>query len=296
MSDLDLTDDDLQFAAIADNPELAAAAEKVLSGSSQEVGPAPTLSDPTDGPVTLTVGFRRTKVTASGTEFEEIRKAWVRELNGEDEEKIAKARLSGEPEDFIYAVLESGVERLGDERPTKEDFEALVLGDREYLLMEIARATYGDTLDYKEIVCPHCGEKFDVTLSISEEIPVTRLEKVTDQQFEVRLSKDRVAKASLPTVSMSRELVRMETAAEQNTLIISRCVSEITGPKGTVQIAGDETAARRLSIRDRQTLTDEMYERMPGPKYNGVRFNHEPGGCGKEVRLEVTMADLFRSL
>jgi hypothetical protein len=193
-------------------------------------------------------------------------------------------------------VLECGVEKFGDERPTQDDFDALVLGDRDYLLLEIARATYGDQLDYEKISCPHCGEEFDVSISISEEIPLTRLDRITDQQFDVRLRNGRVAKVSLPTVAISRDLVKTTTAAEANTLILSRCISEITGPKGTTTIAGDKDAARRLSVRDRQALVDEMYSRMPGPKYNGVKFNHEPGGCGKEVRLEVTMADLFRSL
>lgn len=295
MADLELSAEDLHFEAAADNPALAAAAAEIASGT-KEAGPAPTLPDPLDGPVTLPAGFRRMKIDGGSTEFVEVRKAWVRELNGEDEEKIAKARLSGEPEDFVRTVLECGVEKLGDERPTKDDFNSLVLGDRDYLLMEIARSTYGDTLDYEKVTCPHCGEQFDVTISIKDEVPVKRLDQVSDQQFDIRLSRDRVARVTLPTVAVAADLAETSTAAEANTLIIAHSVQEITGPKGTIQISGDKDAARRLSIRDRQALADELYSRMPGPQYNGVKFNHEPGGCGKEVRLEVTMADLFRSL
>lgn len=283
------------FEHATENPALAEAAAKIAAGASGGVQTPPTIVDPSDGPVTLVAGFLRAKVSAEGSAFEEVTTAWVRELNGEDEEKISKARLSGEPEDFVNAVLTSGVVRLAQERPSRDDFDALVLGDREYLLMQIAVATYGDTIDYHEIACPHCSEKFDLTLSVSEEIPVTRLDRVEDQRFEVKLRKNRVAKVSLPTHAVAKELAKSETAAEANTALISQYVTEITGDKGTTQIFGDKDAARRLSIPDRQALVDEMYKRMPGPQYNGVKFNHEPG-CGGEVRLEVTVADLFRGL
>jgi hypothetical protein len=282
------------FEAANENPALAAAAAKLAGETSEQ--PAPTLADPSDGPVTLPGGFRRVKVDASGaSKFEEVRNAWVRELNGLDEEKISKARLSGNPDDFIRAVLEAGVERLGDERPGKDDFNSLLLGDRDFLLVQISAATYGDKIEYKEIECPHCREPFDVTISATEDIPCPRLESVDDQNFEVKLRKDRVAKVSLPTFAVSAALMDTETAAEANTLLISNYVTEIVGDKGTLDIKGDPDAARKLGILDRQALIDEMYKRMPGPQYNGVRFDHEPG-CGKEVRLEVSMADLFRGL
>lgn len=283
------------FEAANENPALAEAAAKIVSGVSDESHPPPTLTDPSDGPVTLVAGFRRAKVNPEGTTFDEVTSAWVRELNGEDEEIIAKVQLNGTADDFFRVVLERGVEKLGDVRPTKDDFDALVIGDRDFLLMQIGIATYGDKIEYEKIECPHCREQFDLTITVSEEIPVKRLDRLEDQQFEVRLSKDRVARVSLPTASLSKALSEAETAPEANTILIANCVTEITGPKGTVQVMGDKQAAKRLSITDRQTLVDEMYRRMPGPDYNGVKFDHEPG-CGKEVRLGVTLADLFRIL
>jgi hypothetical protein len=285
------------FEAAEDNPALAAAAARLAVGAPEDAPEPPVLKDPTDGPVTLPAGFRRVRVGKDATtSFETITKAWVRELNGLDEEKISKARLSGEPVDFINAVLEAGVERLGEDRPTRDDLNSLALGDRDFLLMHIAVATYGDTLEYEGLDCPNCSETFDVSISATEEIPVVRLDSPEDARFDVKLSRDRVAKCVLPTHSVSKELAQTETAAEANTLLIANFVSEIVDAEGnSTDIRGDKDAARKLGIRDRQTLVDEMYSRMPGPQYNGVRFNHEPG-CGEEVRLEVQMADLFRGL
>jgi hypothetical protein len=282
------------FEAAEDNPSLAAAAAKIAAGVSEDTPEAPKLVEPTDGPVTLPAGFRRVKVTSEGTKFENVTNAWVRELNGLDEERIAKARLSGEPTDFIAAVLEAGVEKIGDSRPDREDIDALVLGDRDFLLMQIAVATYGDRLEYEGVVCPHCNESFDVAITPTEEVPVTRLASPEETRFDVKLRKDRIAKCTLPTHSISKQLAQTETAAEANTLLIANFVSEIVG-KEVVEIRGDKDAARLLPIVDRQTIIDEMWKRMPGPQYNEVRFKHEPG-CGEEVRLEVQLADLFRGL
>lgn len=282
--------EELAFENAADNPELLAAAQSLVSETE-----APTLDDPLDGPVTLPAGFRRVKSGSEGTQFEEVRNAWVKELNGEDEERIARTKLKNDGAAFLTAILEAGVERLGDSRPTKDDFNSLTLGDRDFLLLEIARVTYGDELTYSKYICRGCGEEVDVTLSLSEDIPIVRLDTIEDATFEVRLKGDRIAVVSLPTAEVAPDMSKASTPAEANTVLIAHCVEEIRGPKGTVRIAGDADAARRLGVKDRQALVIEMGERMPGPRYNEVTFTHEPG-CGEENRLGVTLGDLFRDL
>lgn len=288
-------DPDFLFEAAADNPSLVAAAERVIAGS-DDVEEPPKVEEPTDGKVTLPGGFRRVRITDTGTKFEPVTTAWVRELNGEDEERIAKARLTGDPEDFMKAILVSGVERLGDEKPTSDDLSSLLLGDREYLLLEISRATYGDKIDYEKMPCPVCGDTFDLSVSLSEEIPVSRLKNVDESSFEIRISKDRVAHVRLPSVAVAVDLAEAETAPEADTAVIAHSVTTIKGGVGgDLDLNGDKDLARKLTMRDRKTIVDELYRRMPGPDYNGVRFDHEPG-CGKEVRLQITLADLFRTL
>ncbi len=288
-------DDDFTLGDLEEaNPALLEAAEKVTSGQTGQ--DAPTLEDPLDGPVSLVAGFQRVRTTEDGVKFEEIKKAWVRELNGEDEERISRARMKDDINEFIKAVLEAGVEKLGDEKPSKADLLSLVLGDRDYLLLEIARATYGDELEYDEIICPECGESFSATLSIAEDIPVKRLASMDDVTFEVALKRGRVATVTLPTGEISAEAGMAETPAQTNTILITHAVREIKDAKGeVVPIQGDTAAAKRLGIQDRQTLVAEMSDRMPGPQYNKVRFNHEPG-CGKEIQLRITLLDLFRGL
>lgn len=283
-------DDGLDFSNAAENPELLAAAQALTDDRKP-----PTLENPLDGPVTLPGGFRRVKPGSDGAEFEVVRSAWVRELNGDDEERIARAKMKQDVSAFIRAILECGVDRLGDSRPTREDLDSLLVGDQQFLLVEIARATYGDEVEYNQFGCPHCGKTFDFSLSISDDIPVKRLDRSTDATFDIRLRKDRVATVTLPTGEVAALMAETDTAAEANTVLITNCVEEIRGPQGTVQVRGQEDVARRLGVADRQTLVNGLSERMPGPQYNEVRFKHDPG-CGEEIRLSVTLADLFLGL
>lgn len=284
-----MTDNDA-FEEFSGDPEVAAAAVAMAAQVEQ-----PEVDLPLDGPVTLPGGFTRVRVSEDSTEREEVRTAWVRELNGEDEERIAKAKLRDNPEAFINTILECGVERLGNSRPTKEDIDSLVMGDRDYLLMKIAQATYGDELEYQDFRCYHCGQTISFTVHVDEDIPVTRLSGLAETEFDVPLTKDRIARVRLPDVRVAGLVAEADTEAEMNTILIAQCVEEIRG-KETLRIDGDADAARRLGMKDRQTLVDEMGKRMPGPRYNEVTFVHEDGKCDKEVRLTVTLADLFRGM
>ena len=282
-------DADLQFQSALENPALAAAA---LAMAQEEEAPA--LPNPLDGPLSLPGGFRRLK-PGSG-DFEVVTDAWVRELNGEDEERIARAQMRNGQSAFVESVLEAGVEKLGGTKPTSDDFEGLFMGDRDFLLMEIARVTYGDSIDFNQVECPRCGQQSDISLSLSEDVPLKRLKDFSDSRFDVRLRNNVVANCTLITSATAEKIADLETTAEINTIIVANAVLELRKEGGeTTHIAGDVAAAKKLGIVDRQTIVNAVSERMPGPQYNGVRIKHEPG-CGEEILLAITLQDLFRGM
>jgi hypothetical protein len=290
--------DEFEFSDPMEDPATAAVAQKAIEQFTQGGDASeepPDLADPLDGPVHLPVGFRRVALDEGSPTFVEVREAWVRELTGEHEEKIAKARLKDDVSAFIFAVLESGIERLGDQTPTREDIRSLTSADRDYLLLEIARATYGDDMTYENVTCS-CGEQLTVTISLAEDVPVKRFDSLDEADFDIRLKSGKVARASLPLVSLDDEISKAGTPAEVNTVLVAHCVEEVRGPKGDVRIAGDQAAARRLGLRDRQDIILGISEHTPGPQYNDVRFKHEPDGCGEEIRLQVSVGDMFRGL
>lgn len=292
-------DEDFEFSDPMEDPETAALAQRAIERFTQsgddESGEPPKMPDPMDGPVRLPVGFRRVVTEEGSPTLVEVREAWVRELTGEHEEKIAKARLKDDISAFIHAVLECGIERLGDSVPTREDIRSLTSADRDYLLLEIARATYGDEVTYENVTCV-CGEQLTVTISLEEDVPVKRLDSLEESDFDIRLKSGKVARASLPLVSLDDDIAKASTPAEVNTALVAHCVEEVRGPKGTTRIAGDLDAARRLGVRDRQDIVVGISEHTPGPQYNDVRFKHEPDGCGEEIRLQVSVGDMFRGM
>lgn len=274
-------------------PDVLAAAAAALAGS-PDTAKQPDLDLPLDGPVTLPAGYRRLKPGTTTPEFETVTKAWVKELDGFAEERISKARMKGDDPAVVEEILLGGVERLGDREPTRDDFRALVSGDIEFLLLEISRATYGDEIEYDDFQCPNCLEAVSFTVHKGEDIPVKHLDSPDEVDFEFDMGRGKSATVRLPTGEDQLGIKDSMSPAEVNTHLLAACVSEVRGPRGVKTIAGDVDAARSLSTMDRQTLITEMSKRMPGPQYNEVRFTHPE--CGKEIRLTVTFAELFREM
>lgn len=283
LPDLDLgTEGDVDFVSAVEDP--AAVEEAARRAQDGETGP--TLPLPLDGPVTLPGGFRRL-VPGSSPKFENVTKAWVKELDGFAEEKIARAQMQKDFSEVITTVLQHGVERLGDVEPTLPELRDLLAGDREFLLVQISKATYGDRISWEKMVCPHCGEMFDVSIGKSEQIPVIRLKSPEDATFTFKTRKGVSLTVHYPSGAEQSKAFDLDTGAEANTALLANIVDDF---------AGDQDEARRLSLGDRNALMEELGKNNPGPRYTEVRFPHEPDGCGKEVRLTVTFADLFPGL
>lgn len=270
------------------DPELAnAAVASLLAGDKPT---EPTIAPQPDGFVRLAGGL------VLGVDAGEVSyDAEVRELNGIDEEYIDRVR-KGRPEKFIEAIIERGTVSIGDHEASKQVIGQLLLGDAELLYNEVRRATYGDEIEFENVICPHCGESMDLSIEI-DDIPVTRLEKSEDRYFDVALRKGKVAHCRLPLFSdLVSELSNEElNDAERRTLLLSRVVLSVTDGAGNVSpIAGSPDAARALPSADRTAIIEALGNRKVGPKYNEVKFTHET--CGEEVPFPLAMGDLFPHL
>jgi hypothetical protein len=217
----------------------------------------------------------------------------VQELNGEHEERIARARRSPSITRFISTLLECGVTRIGGEKATPDLLRKMLTGDREQLLLEIRRATYGDEMEFEGLICPNCGDSLDINFTL-DEIPIKRLASSSDRHFEIALRKGAKALVHLPTgEDQEYALADVDlTDAERNTLILQKCVSKITNAKGVeLLVIATPGIIKTMSIPDRRTLLTEIDKRQPGPAYNEVKFTHD--SCGKEVTIILTIGDLF---
>jgi hypothetical protein len=217
----------------------------------------------------------------------------VRELTGEHEETIARARRSPSLTRFVSTLLECGTEKIGGEPATRAELKKMLIGDRDLLLLEIRRSTYGDEIAFEGVICPGCGESSNITFTL-DMIPISRLDKSEDRQFKVKLRKGDIAVVNLPTGEDQEHALDNPdlTGAEQDTLVLQRCVLTITDSNGLQTIVpAKPSSILNMGIPDRRTILNEIAKRQPGPRYDEVSFTHE--ACGKEIPVRLGLGDLF---
>lgn len=227
-----------------------------------------------------------------------IRTATVRELTGEDEERLYKALATNSGYHFINTLLECGTVQIGNEpeSETKSLLKGMLIGDREQIILGIRRITYGDEVTVVNFKCKECDVTTpQITFEISDDITVKKLKDPLEEiEFDVKLRKDAIARVRLPNGSDQQALVDQQdsTLAERNTIMLQRVISSITESNGTTHaLAGEPSLALRMGLADRRTILREISERAPGPRYNDIKFTHVD--CGKEVSLSIDLGDLF---
>lgn len=269
-----------QFVNAAENP-LAAAAMLAEAGAD---GPGeseiPLIDAPADNVATLPGGLVH--------DGEVYRKATVRELNGEDEEFLARALAANDFDRYLQVLLERGVEKIGPLPADDKLLDKLLVGDRDMLVLKIRIATYGPTLDL-DVTCMHCGLDSKIRLDFEEEVPVKPLGFDITTPYQMVELRNGYAMVRLATGADRRHVVSLEnkTPAEINTELMVRCVESIND----VPVTG-KPQILALGMGDRSAIVTWMGENQPGPEYDKVM--HTCITCGKETPLGLTTGDMFR--
>lgn len=251
----------------------------------------PVVAFPPDDYVELPGGLTR--------KDEVIRGVVVRELNGEDEEALARAVQTPNPFHFLNTLLDCGVVSIGDVQDVAKALKDLLVGDRDEAILGIRKATYGDDVEVFGWVCPSCSEEVSrISFSLTEDIHRVKLgNPLTDSVFEVPLRKGGSARVRLAnghdqTATFDDPKL---LGPQRDDILLSRCILTLTDKDGTEHsIAGFPSMVRKLSIPDRRAILKELSDRQPGPRYNEIKFRHD--GCGDEVTLALGIRDLFREL
>lgn len=252
---------------------------KMAEEASKVETPVVTTVAPAKTDVVLPGGF----ITAEGTL---VKYAEVRELNGSDEEAIAKA---GSTSRVLSAMLQRGLVSIGNEKVTKDDLDRLLSGDRDAILIGIRRVTFGDTVEY-EFDCPACRTDLTVIVNLSEDIPIVELEDPIDgRRFVYESARDGEIIVSLPTGLTQKKLLENDdkTRAELNTIVLASCVLSINGSPSM-----GASSVLKLGMKDREKIINELISRNPGPRLGEVTTTCE--ACGEVIPMPLSLADLFR--
>lgn len=269
-----------------DNPQLASriASEALQQIASQDAAATPkkkVVAAPPVGVVELLAGHYDSFTGELATTAE------VRELTGADEEAIAKAQDIGKG---LLIILQRATVSIGDSPASLEILDSLLSGDRELLLMNIRKVTFGNTIDMIG-PCPGCGEsdqKF--TIDLDTDVPMNKLnDPVEDRTFTLSCKLGEVTIA-LPTGKTQKKLIQNsdKTSAELDTLLLVDCVQAING-----MTVYDKKQILNMGLADRRKILQEIGLRNPGPDLSEIKKNCP--ACSQEVTIPLSLAELFRS-
>jgi hypothetical protein len=211
--------------------------------------------------------------------------AEVRELTGRDEEVISKATT---PQKALNTVLARGLIRLGD-RGVLDDttLNSLLAGDRDYILLRIYAATFGNEVQTVRF-CESCKTESEVTLDLLSDVPVKTLADPFARRFTVECAVGEVT-VDLPTGYTQKEIAANgdKTIAELSTILLESTVVQVNGRP----VIGKSTVLD-LSIRDRRKISDALVERTTGPQFQDAKA--ECPSCGAELEVPLSLAALFQ--
>lgn len=260
----------------AENPELA---NKLTEEENKQAKQKPKaeIVTPRDNVVTLPGGY----VTPTG---EVITEAEVRELTGKDEEAIARSDNAGK---VLNGILTRGTVRIGDIDATEDVLDQLFTGDRDYLLLSIYRATFGDTA-ITDGYCQGCNDYKTLEVDTTTDIKVDKLDDpIGDRRFQVKGKK--TYDCVIPMGKTQKELLLNgdKTLAELTTILLAGTVRAIDGNSvmGRAQI-------QEIGLSDRRLIADEVNKKTFGPVVDKVEA--ECPDCGGKVVSPISIGSLFR--
>lgn len=261
----------------ATNPDLA---NRLINEALevQEEQPKAEITPPFDNIVELPGGY----ITPTG---EVLRTAEVRELNGLDEEVIARQSNFGKS---MNTILSRAVVKIGEEKATDQMLDFLLSADRDALFLGIIKATFGETVTLTGYELG-TNNTHEVEINLNTDIKTKILvDPVADRRFEVR-GKKNVYTVVLPSGKAQKALAENadKTLAELTTIMLEHCVVEINGKPviGKHQI-------QNMPIVDRRKIGDEIADRNPGPQFEDIKVAN-PDGDG-EVVVPINLGTLFR--
>jgi len=265
--------------AVQDKQQELRAAKEAIAG------PVPLIEDAPDPILALPRGLFHSGIWE--------RDVLCRELTGADEEQLAKATSS-----FTYfnTVLALGVVSIGTfdlsaHSVAERQFflNDLLIGEREQIFLKIVQVSFGNKREVN-FNCQACNVAQDVTLLLDTDFPPAEVENVDGTTFDYVTSKGDTLTYRAALGTDQEEIMEKKglNSAEQNTLMLSRCITKRNG-----ELLPDPLGfARNLSIRDRKRLLELLVARQPQIDLN---ITTTCAACGVQQMLGMGWGDFFRS-
>lgn len=261
--------------------DLASSAEAVNNALQD---PAPKI----DLPTSLKVDLLRGLYDPASSQW--FTSATVRELNGTDEEALAAYDVQKNVtySEYMTQLLKRGVVSIGniEINGRAELVDDLITGDRDLLFLGVLKATYGRYREF-QVTCRECEESNDVTMDLETDFKMEDPKHDLHKPLEVKLKNKSTVQLRYPNGGDSQFVSkRGKTTAEQNTLMLARCV--LLDGKTTAE---KEAWARGLSLADRNKVIKTLFSAQPGPRMEEVET--QCAHCNAKIVLALDWVSLL---
>lgn len=230
---------------------------------------------------------------------EELGEVTLRKMTGNEEALLADQRLRRNGGKLVSALI-AGCARVDGRRLPTETVRRLTSADRNYLLLELRRLTFGDLMEAR-YPCPACGEWTAVLENLAE-LPVRGAgDADPGMEVEVELADGyrdtdgtvhRRLVFALPTGEDEEVAAggRESNVSRQRDALITRCLRQVgdVDPR-RVRATGTKILAD-LTMTDRRLVHRALDDAAPGPDLTrDVVCDH----CLEEFRAALDMSRFF---
>lgn len=212
--------------------------------------------------------------------------AYVRELNGFDEEALAALDTQNVVySEYMSVLLKRAVVSVGSFsiKDNPAIIDTLIIGDRDLLFLKIIEATYGVNREY-QVTCGSCNAMNDIVVPMND-FENRKVDHDPHMPIETTVSDGSTVRMRLPNGLDSQVVAKKaKSTAEQNTLMLARCVEHPT-------MTNPQQWAKELGMKDRNALVQLLLNSQPGPEVGEV--NAQCATCGMDLNIVLDWASLL---
>ena len=164
--------------------------------------------------------------------------AELQPLTGYEEEWLAQHRQTPSAV-VVTRLLSACVVRIDDTMPTRDLVQQLLVGDRDYLILQLRRMMLGDQFQ-AVCTCPGCDAKMDISFT-ADDVPIERRPQTVvlyTLHLPVQEHAERTVRFRLPTGGDQEAVVRMDSKLAAEALL-NRCIVD----DGGVELSPEERTA-----------------------------------------------------
>ncbi len=228
------------------------------------------------------------------------RTACLRKMTGHEEALLADRKLRQNAARLVTQLLASCVKRIGEIAPVPRTvISELTSPDRNFLLLQLRRITFGDTIE-TAYVCPSCGESTRAVQDL-DEVPVRRLNGDGQREVAVELTDGwESAKGEWYTTMVFRmptgvDEERISAVTRENpslgmNALLTRCLVALGDMPSDRREALGTKVLSDLTMSDRAVIDRAFRQDMPGLD---LTKNVVCDTCGRTFRTTIDLTGFF---